>query len=79
MLLFRDCEEVIDFFICYGFIVFDGCVELNWVLFLELEGLFKIRKLVFIIRKLMVLVGEIVNGGLLFFVFCYIFVCSFNF
>ncbi|KAK1344242.1 hypothetical protein QTO34_014807 [Cnephaeus nilssonii] len=79
MLLFRDCEEATDFLNYHGLTVSDGCVELNRSSFLEPEGLLKARKSVFITRKLMVSVGEIVNGGPLPPVPRHIPVCSFNF
>ncbi|XP_036304113.1 germinal-center associated nuclear protein isoform X2 [Pipistrellus kuhlii] len=79
MLLFRDCEEATDFLNYHGLTVSDGCVELNRSSFLEPEGLPKARKSVFITRKLMVSVGEIVNGGPLPPVPRHIPVCSFNF
>uniref|UniRef100_A0A8C0W5R3 Germinal-center associated nuclear protein n=1 Tax=Castor canadensis TaxID=51338 RepID=A0A8C0W5R3_CASCN len=78
MLLFRDCEEAIDFLNYHGLTVSDGCVELNRSAFLEPEGLFKARKSVFITKKLMVSVGEVVNGGPLPPVPRHIPVCSFN-
>lgn len=56
-----------------------SCVELNRSSFLEPEGLPKARKSVFITRKLMVSVGEIVNGGPLPPAPRHIPVCSFNF
>jgi hypothetical protein len=55
-----------------------SCVELNRSAFLEPEGLFKARKSVFITKKLMVSVGEVVNGGPLPPVPRHIPVCSFN-
>ncbi|XP_036204202.1 germinal-center associated nuclear protein isoform X3 [Myotis myotis] len=79
MLLFRDCEEATDFLNYHGLTVSDGCVELNRSSFLEPEGLLKARKSVFITRKLMVSVGEIVNGGPLPPVPRHTPVCSFNF
>ncbi|EPY77865.1 hypothetical protein CB1_001169009 [Camelus ferus] len=54
------------------------CVELNRSSFLEPEGLSKARKSVFITRKLMVSVGEIVNGGPLPPIPRHTPVCSFN-
>lgn len=78
MLLFRDCEEATDFLSYHGLAVADGCVELNRSSFLEPEGLFKARKSGFVTRKLMVSVGEIVNGGPLPPVPRHTPVCSFN-
>ncbi|XP_069850965.1 germinal-center associated nuclear protein-like isoform X1 [Dipodomys merriami] len=78
MLLFRDCQEATDFLSFHGLTVSDGCVELNRSAFLEPEGLFKARKSVFIAKKLMVSVGEVVNGGPLPPVPRHIPVCSFN-
>ncbi|XP_032342237.1 germinal-center associated nuclear protein [Camelus ferus] len=78
MLLFRDSEEATDFLNCHGLTVSDGCVELNRSSFLEPEGLSKARKSVFITRKLMVSVGEIVNGGPLPPIPRHTPVCSFN-
>nr|KAF6349141.1 hypothetical protein mMyoMyo1_011697 [Myotis myotis] len=78
MLLFRDGEEATDFLNYHGLPVADGCVELNRSSFLEPEGFLKARKSVFITRKLMVSVGEIVNGGPLPPVPRHTPVCSFN-
>ncbi|XP_060225308.1 germinal-center associated nuclear protein isoform X1 [Meriones unguiculatus] len=78
MLLFRDCEEATNFLNYHGLTVADGCVELNRSAFLEPEGLSKARKSVFISRKLMVSVGEVVNGGPLPPVPRHTPVCSFN-
>ncbi|KAM4887047.1 germinal-center associated nuclear protein [Thomomys bottae] len=78
MLLFRDCQEATDFLSFHGLTVSDGCVELNRSAFLEPEGLFKARKSVFIAKKLMVSVGEVVNGGPLPEVPRHTPVCSFN-
>ncbi|XP_010634667.1 germinal-center associated nuclear protein isoform X2 [Fukomys damarensis] len=78
MLLFRDGEEATDFLNCHGLTVSEGCVELNRSAFLEPEGLSKARKSVFITRKLMVSVGEAVNGGPLSPVPRHTPVCSFN-
>ncbi|XP_036098628.1 germinal-center associated nuclear protein isoform X1 [Molossus molossus] len=78
MLLFRDCEEATDFLNYHGLTVSDGYVELNRSSFLEPEGLLKARKSVFITRKLMVSVGEIVNGGPLPPVLRHTPMCSFN-
>uniref|UniRef100_A0A8C5NXG4 Germinal-center associated nuclear protein n=1 Tax=Jaculus jaculus TaxID=51337 RepID=A0A8C5NXG4_JACJA len=78
MLLFRDCEEATDFLNYHGLTVADGCVELNRSAFLEPEGLSKARKSVYITRKLMVSVGEVVNGGPLPPVPRHTPVCSFN-
>ncbi|NXS57900.1 GANP protein, partial [Brachypteracias leptosomus] len=64
MLLFKDCEEATDFISYYGLSVSDGAyVELNRSAFLEPDGLPKPRKSVFVSQKLMVSVGEVVNGG----------------
>ncbi|XP_004632031.1 germinal-center associated nuclear protein [Octodon degus] len=78
MLLFRDSEEATDFLNCHGLTVSEGCVELNRSAFLEPEGLSKARKSVFITRKLMMSVGEVVNGGPLPPVPRHTPVCSFN-
>ncbi|XP_048202018.1 germinal-center associated nuclear protein [Perognathus longimembris pacificus] len=78
MLLFRDGQEATDFLSFHGLTVSDGCVELNRSAFLEPEALFKARKSVFIAKKLMVSVGEIVNGGPLPPVPRHAPVCSFN-
>ncbi|KAK2532034.1 Mcm3ap [Columba livia] len=64
MLLFKDCEEAADFISYYGLSVSDGAyVELNRSAFLEPDGLRKPRKSMFVSQKLMVSVGEVVNGG----------------
>ncbi|XP_014437448.1 germinal-center associated nuclear protein [Tupaia chinensis] len=78
MLLFRDTEEATDFLSYHGLTVSDGCVELNRSAFLEPEGLCKARKSVFITRKLLMSVGEVVNGGPLPPVPRHTPVCSFN-
>uniref|UniRef100_A0A8C8YYC5 Germinal-center associated nuclear protein n=1 Tax=Prolemur simus TaxID=1328070 RepID=A0A8C8YYC5_PROSS len=78
MLLFRDCDEATDFLSCHGLTVSDGCVELNRSAFPEPEGLSKARKSVFITRKLVVSIGEMVNGGPLPPVPRHTPVCSFN-
>lgn len=54
------------------------CVELSRSAFLEPEGLCKAKKSVFITRKLMVSVGEVVNGGPLPPIPRHTPVCSFN-
>ncbi|NXG58602.1 GANP protein, partial [Hemiprocne comata] len=64
MLLFKDCEEAADFISYYGLSVSDGAyVELNRSAFLEPDGLPKPHKSLFVSQKLMVSVGEVVNGG----------------
>ncbi|NXH20252.1 GANP protein, partial [Bucco capensis] len=64
MLLFKDCEEATDFVCYYGLSVSDSAyVELNRSAFLEPDGLPKPRKSMFVSQKLMVSVGEVVNGG----------------
>ncbi|XP_012665735.1 germinal-center associated nuclear protein [Otolemur garnettii] len=78
MLLFQDCEEATDFLSCHGLTVSDGCVELNRSAFLEPEGLSKARKSVLITKKLVVSIGEIVNGGPLPPIPHHTPVCSFN-
>ncbi|XP_040842702.1 germinal-center associated nuclear protein [Ochotona curzoniae] len=78
MLLFRDGEEATDFLSYHGLTVSDGCVELSRSAFLEPEGLCKAKKSVFITRKLMVSVGEVVNGGPLPPIPRHTPVCSFN-
>ncbi|XP_049641597.1 germinal-center associated nuclear protein [Suncus etruscus] len=78
MLLFRDSEEATDFLSFHGLGVSDGCVELSRSAFLEPEGSCKARKSVFITQKLMVSVGEVVNGGPLPPTPRHIPVCSFN-
>ncbi|XP_012635523.2 germinal-center associated nuclear protein [Microcebus murinus] len=78
MLLFRDCEEATEFLNCHGLAVSDGCVELNRSAFPEPEGLSKARKSVFITRKLVVSIGEMVNGGPLPPVPRHTPMCSFN-
>ncbi|XP_006893986.1 PREDICTED: germinal-center associated nuclear protein [Elephantulus edwardii] len=78
MLLFQDGDEAADFLSYHGLSVSDGCVELNRSSFLEPEGLFKAKKSVFITQKLVVSVGETVNGGPLPPVPCHTPVCSFN-
>lgn len=55
-----------------------SCVELSRSAFLEPEGSCKARKSVFITQKLMVSVGEVVNGGPLPPTPRHIPVCSFN-
>ncbi|XP_007946869.1 germinal-center associated nuclear protein [Orycteropus afer afer] len=78
MLLFQDGDEATDFLSYHGLATSDGCVELNRSAFLEPEGLSKAKKSVFITQKLMVSVGEIVNGGPLPPIPCQTPVCSFN-
>ncbi|XP_006876177.1 PREDICTED: germinal-center associated nuclear protein [Chrysochloris asiatica] len=78
MLLFQDSDEAVDFLSYHGLAASDGCVELNRSVFLEPEGLSKAKKSVFITQKLMVSVGEIVNGGPLPPTPCHTPVCSFN-
>ncbi|NXY88558.1 GANP protein, partial [Alcedo cyanopectus] len=79
MLLFKDCEEATDFISYYGLSVSDGAyVELNRSAFLEPDGLPKPHKSTFVSQKLMVSVGEVVNGGPLPSVPCHMPVSSFN-
>ncbi|KAM6222734.1 germinal-center associated nuclear protein [Rhynchocyon petersi] len=78
MLLFQDGDEATDFLSYHGLSTSEGCVELNRSSFLEPEGLFKAKKSVFITQKLVVSVGEIVNGGPLPPVPCHVPLCSFN-
>ncbi|XP_075398295.1 germinal-center associated nuclear protein isoform X2 [Tenrec ecaudatus] len=63
MLLFQDGDEAVDFLSLHGLTVSEGYVELNRSAFLEPEGLTKAKKSVFVTQKLMVSIGEIVNGG----------------
>ncbi|XP_072850394.2 germinal-center associated nuclear protein [Pogona vitticeps] len=78
MLLFRDFEDAADFISYYGLGVSDGFVELNRSAFLEPESLPKPKKSVFVGQKLIVSIGEIVNGGFLPPVTCHRPVCSFS-
>lgn len=63
MLFFRDCQEATDFLNDHGLAVADGRVELSQLAFREPKGLSKARKSESIARKLMVSIGEMVNGG----------------
>ncbi|XP_066487561.1 germinal-center associated nuclear protein isoform X2 [Tiliqua scincoides] len=78
MLLFKDSEDATDFISYYGLSVTDGFVELNRSAFLERESLPKPKKSLFVRQKLMVSVGEIVNGEPLQPVTRHVPVCSFN-
>ncbi|KAJ6665356.1 hypothetical protein lerEdw1_004405 [Lerista edwardsae] len=78
MLLFKNSEDAIDFISYYGLSVSDGFVELNRSAFLERESLPKPKKSLFVRQKLMVSVGEIVNGEPPLPVTRHVPVCSFN-
>ncbi|XP_026231972.1 germinal-center associated nuclear protein [Anabas testudineus] len=65
MLMFRDAAEATDFIQQYGLNVSDGMVELSRIAYQEPELPVSQKKSEVILAKKTVLIGEVVNGGLL--------------